>query len=188
MTALAYQDEWPLLIVCPSSLKLNWAVEIERWIGLNRECVQVVATAKESLDGLVCIISYDLARGLKEKLHAKKFQVVIADEAHYLKNGKAERTMTVVPILQAARRALLLTGTPALSRPIEIYQLLRALQPKLFPVEIQFGVRYCNSFQGPFGWQHNGSSNEDELHTFLSNTVMIRREKKDVLKVRCKHY
>ena len=46
-----------------------------------------------------------------------------------LKNREAQRTKAVLPLLQRARRALLLSGTPALSRPSELYTQLAALDP-----------------------------------------------------------
>lgn len=55
-------------------------------------------------------MSYDLASKLGHELHRANFQVVICDEAHYLKNDKAKRTEMIVPILQKATRAFLLTG------------------------------------------------------------------------------
>lgn len=41
VTALYYQAEWPMLIISPSSLRLTWAAEIEKWLGLDKDCVQV---------------------------------------------------------------------------------------------------------------------------------------------------
>ena len=55
-----------------------------------------------------------------EAITKQNFQVVIVDESHYLKNAKAARTKLVLPIIQAAKRAILLTGTPALARPAEV--------------------------------------------------------------------
>jgi SNF2 family DNA or RNA helicase len=49
------------------------------------------------------------------------FPTVVCDESHFLKTSSAKRTKATLPILAAARRRLLLTGTPALSRPAELY-------------------------------------------------------------------
>ena len=46
-------------------------------------------------------------------------------------------------LLQAATRVILLSGTPALSRPLELYTQICAIQPGLFPTFHQFGIRYC---------------------------------------------
>jgi SWI/SNF-related matrix-associated actin-dependent regulator of chromatin subfamily A-like protein 1 len=43
--------------------------------------------------------------------------VVVADESHFLKNDKAQRTKATLPLIKRATRAVLLTGTPATNRP-----------------------------------------------------------------------
>ena len=56
---------------------------------------------------------------------------------------QAQRTKETVPLLKAARRVVLLTGTPALSRPRELYQQLAALLPHRKLTMKVFGERYC---------------------------------------------
>ncbi|EDQ88339.1 uncharacterized protein MONBRDRAFT_9161 [Monosiga brevicollis MX1] len=180
-TAAYYQAEWPLLVVCPSSLKLTWHHEICKWLQIDESAIGVVSSKKSPMNKLVTILSYDLARNLHEHLTSADFQVIIADESHYLKNGKAARTKALMPLLHKAKRVLLLSGTPALSRPIELYQQLHALAPRLFRSEVAFGIRYCNSQLTAFGWRHDGSCNQDELHCVLERLVMIRRVKAAVL-------
>ena len=181
VTALCFRSDWPLLVICPSSLKLTWAHEISKWLGLGDDAVQVVENSKEKLTHAVVIASYDLARAMAKEVQRRQFRFVIADEAHYLKSRQAARTKTLVPVIQRAKRALLLSGTPALSRPIELFQQLRALRRDVFAVEVAFGQRYCNSHMTAFGWCHDGSTNEEELHALLQRTVMIRRDKRTVL-------
>lgn len=78
-------------------------------------------------DSKVTVLGYGLltsdARPLVEALSRRKFAVVVADEAHYLKSRNAARTQILVPLLQGAKRAILLTGTPALGRPEEVLTL-----------------------------------------------------------------
>ncbi|KAI9111354.1 hypothetical protein K1719_017044 [Acacia pycnantha] len=58
----------------------------------------------------------------KGRRRAKYFiQVVIADESHFLKNAQAKRTTASLPVIKKAQYAILLSGTPALSRPIELF-------------------------------------------------------------------
>lgn len=72
----------------------------------------------------VTVLGYGLltndARSLVDALKKQRFGVVIVDESHYLKSRNAARTKILVPVLQNAKRAILLTGTPALGRPEEV--------------------------------------------------------------------
>jgi SWI/SNF-related matrix-associated actin-dependent regulator 1 of chromatin subfamily A len=124
-----------------------------------------------------------------------KFQVIIADESHYLKSKQSKRTKSLVPMIKDAKRAILLSGTPALSRPLELYSQLNALDPGKWNDLKEFGKRYCRDARpsskkglfnshNRFSWGENGykgSNNTTELHFILSATVMIRRLKKDIL-------
>lgn len=48
---------------------------------------------------------------------------------------------------QAAKRVILLSGTPAMSRPSELYTQILAVRPALFPRFHEFGLRYCDARQ-----------------------------------------
>lgn len=63
------------------------------------------------------------ARALVEALNRQHFAVVVVDESHYLKSRNAARTKILVPLIQSAKRAVLLTGTPALGRPEEVREI-----------------------------------------------------------------
>lgn len=109
---------------------------------------------------------------------AGKYKLVIVDESHYIKDGAAKRTKAALPILKEARRCLLLTGTPALNRPKEVFTQLSALLPSAKIKMKDFGERYCggNRFD-----RYGGAQNLDELHSMLRGSVMVRRLKADVL-------
>ena len=142
-----YRAEWPLLIVVPSSLRLTWAEAFQQWLpSVSASQINVVLTGKDAVDKLVNIISYDLAVKLIDPIKKQKFHVVIVDESHYLKSRQSKRTKLLLPVLKAATRTLLLSGTPALSRPEELYPQLSALQLKLFSNFSDFALRYCSAF------------------------------------------
>ena len=72
---------------------------------------------------------------------------------------------------------------PAMSRPMELYVMLRALDPKLFYSKHLFGMRYCEGTFNGFGYEYRGATHIDELHTLLNDKYMIRRLKDDVLSI-----
>ena len=183
--ALAYKEDWPILIICPSSLKFVWRDEILKWIpDINDDKIniQIIKSGKEYFKCGVkmYIISYDLATKFEEKIIAKDFKFIIADEAHYLKSPDAKRTKSLMPIIKKSKRVILITGTPILAKPVELYPLLCMLRPDLFHNFKLFGYRYCDPKETRFGKDWNGSENIKELNFILKN-IMIRRLKKEVM-------
>ena len=181
-----YKDDWPVLILCPSSVKFSWRDELNNWlsdiINLDKEDIQVFKSSKDKIKNgeKFYIISYDLAIRNIDILIEKKFKCAIADEAHYMKNFDSKRTKLLIPILQRCKRLILLTGTPILAKPVEIYPLLTALRPDFFHSFKQFGERFCNPTQTIYGMNWNGYDNIRELH-FILKKIMIRRLKNEVL-------
>ncbi|NWU42394.1 SMAL1 protein, partial [Hylia prasina] len=180
--AAYYQQEWPLLVVTPSSVRFTWAEAFHRWLpSLSPESTNVIVTGKDNLTGsLINIISFDLLSRMDKQLKST-FQVVIVDESHFLKNTKTARCQAAMPLLKAAKRVILLSGTPAMSRPAELYTQIAAVQPTFFPQFHSFGLRYCDARKMPWGWDYSGSSNLTELKILLEQSIMIRRLKSDVL-------
>ncbi|NXG06646.1 SMAL1 protein, partial [Sakesphorus luctuosus] len=180
--AAYYQKEWPLLVVTPSSVRFTWAEAFHRWLpSLSPGSTNVIVTGKDSLTGsLINIISFDLLSKMDKQLKST-FQVVIVDESHFLKNIKTARCQAAMPLLKAAKRVILLSGTPAMSRPAELYTQIAAVQPTFFPQFHHFGLRYCDARKMPWGWDYSGSSNLTELKILLEESIMIRRLKSDVL-------
>lgn len=190
------RDSWPVLVLTPSSLRLHWASMIQQWLnipssdilvvlsqwsGSNRGGFRIVPSNTKGtihLDGVFNIISYDVVLKLQKILAESEFKVVIADESHFLKNAQAKRTSASLPVLQKAQYTILLSGTPALSRPIELFKQLEALYPDVYRNVHEYGNRYCKG--GVFG-MYQGASNHEELHNLMKATVLIRRLKKDVL-------
>ncbi|NXD78762.1 SMAL1 protein, partial [Halcyon senegalensis] len=180
--AAYYREEWPLLVVTPSSVRFTWAEAFHRWLpSLSPGSTNVIVTGKDNLTAsLINIISFDLLSKMDKQLKST-FQVVIVDESHFLKNIKTARCRAAMPLLKAARRVILLSGTPAMSRPAELYTQIAAVQPSFFPQFHSFGLRYCDARKMPWGWDYSGSSNLTELKILLEESIMIRRLKSDVL-------
>lgn len=97
-----------------------------------------------------------------------------------MKNLKSEKTKKLLPFLRNARRTLLLTGTPAMSRPLELYPQVQAVSPKLLGSLQEFAARYCDAKRTHFGVDMTGASHLEELQLLLEECVMVRRRKTDV--------
>ncbi|PRW20657.1 SWI SNF-related matrix-associated actin-dependent regulator of chromatin subfamily A 1 isoform X1 [Chlorella sorokiniana] len=178
--AAAYRDEWPLLVIAPSSLREAWADALHRWLNLTEDKMHIVHGGKDAAkvpSNVQClIISYNFVQKMDL---GKKFRVaVVADESHSLKESSAQRTKATIPLIKEARRAILLSGTPALNKPKEIFQQLSALVPSAKLKMSAFGERYC---QGNHFDKYGGASNLGELNAMLKSSVLVRRLKRDVL-------
>eukprot|EP00923_Selenidium_pygospionis_P046411 GHVN01080007.1.p1 GENE.GHVN01080007.1~~GHVN01080007.1.p1 ORF type:complete len:1122 (-),score=226.22 GHVN01080007.1:78-3443(-) len=184
--AAFYHDEWPLLVVCPSSIRFQWKDQALRWLPhiVSIDDVCVVKNGKSVIppQSKIIVISYDLLTK-NERFHSQAYKVVVVDESHYIKSTTAKRTQILTPLLRSARRAMLLSGTPALNKPTELYTQLSALLPE-FATYDEFASRFADKVQNPWSrrTEYQGSRHAEELHLLLKNSVMIRRLKKEVQK------
>ncbi|KAK6742222.1 hypothetical protein RB195_009842 [Necator americanus] len=180
-----YKAEWPLLILCPSSVKSAWKLQINKFLPFIQN-LYVIDKGTDMLPAVrtsntVVIMSYDQMVLKKKELEAASYYVIIFDESHMLKDGKAKRTQVALSLSKRASRVILLSGTPALSRPAELFSQIRLVNDKLFPNFHQFAIRYCDGKQGRFCFEAKGCTNSEELTAILLKRVMIRRLKSQVL-------
>jgi len=144
----------------------------------------MVSSSKHTIENnaLIHIMSYEIATKLSY-LFLKVCRTAILDEAHYLKSNSSKRSQNLIPVLTRMKRLMLLSGTPMLARPVELYNSLRLLRPDIFNDYNSFVNRYCDPKDNPYGGKDtSGAANIQELHYLLAEKVMIRRLKKDVLK------
>ena len=173
-----------VLVVCPSFLKWNWAEELDArtnftWTVPDGTPQQRKRTYNEFNTDFL-IVGYEQLVNDYDMIAAMNFQIVIVDEAHYIKNNKSKRSKAVIKFATTqVDRVFLLTGSPMLNRPNELWSLLHVIDPKRFPKYWPFVNRFC--VYG--GWQSKqivGAKNKRELNEILQE-YMIRRLKKDVL-------
>lgn len=173
------------LVISPTSLMRNWMREVERW-RVDGAPLHVVKKDREiPKEGPVtAFATYPMLVKLESKLKNGDWDVIIYDEAHWMKNPKAQRTAAGLAL--DAERMLFLTGTPILNRPIELWSLLQKIDPSTWFSWKNFATSYCAGFQhvtpnGKLVWDVSGASKQEELQQRLRSTCMIRRLKKDVL-------
>jgi SNF2 family DNA or RNA helicase len=178
-----------ILIICPASLKVNWKREIENY---SKATVGIVE-GKKWVDGKYVIINYDILKNFhslpkdkdkKKQIIDSNFDLVIIDEAHYVSNGKAQRTKLVNNLTSKIGRLWLLSGTPMTSRPMNYYNLLKLVGSRVANNWINYVRRYCDGKQIFRGyrkiWLTFGATNLEELRD-KTNDKVLRRLKEDVL-------
>lgn len=173
-----------ILVICPASVRVNWEREFENFSPMDRPC-SVILTGTDPIPARgVVIISYDLAVKLAHKLKTKTWDVLILDEAHYLKERTADRTKAIYgrgvkfPGIQA-KRIWRLSGTPAPNNASELYTQFKSAglaQENYW----DFTFRYCAGFDSNYGYKITGHKNVEELKGRMA-PFMLRRTKEEVL-------
>ncbi|KAL5280334.1 SMARCAL1 family protein [Megaselia abdita] len=179
-----YREDLPMLIVTTASTKDSWANHVRELMPYIN-CQQIVSlTSKDQYFGdcKVLITSYNMMERHIEKLVERSFGILIFDESHNLKNPKAKCTVHADRISRKSRHVIMLSGTPALSRPVELYSQLQMLD-RSFMTYKDYTLRYCEGKQSSYGWDANGQCNLKELKVVLEKKFMIRRVKSDVIKL-----
>jgi len=176
---------YPVAVVCPANLTLNWAKEYAKWLPERR--VGVVSGRKQfpehgTYD--VLVVGYPNLAAWQAQLTG--YGGYVFDESHYLKTYGTQRTKAAIKIVRRASKdapVLLLTGTPVASRPAEYVAQLDLLgQLDSFGGRWGFYRRYCDAHRDKFGqWRLDGHSNLEELNSTLRSTCYIRRTKEQVL-------
>jgi len=169
------------LIIAPASVKSSWVKEVKKWTKMSyieidgkTDMSKIPATVK------LWIINYDILSKHLDTLLKTRFDCIVGDEAHMVKSRTAKRTKAMMAIAKHSAHVVLLSGTPLLSRPVELFTLLNMVDSKTWNNWYDFTRKYCGGHQGRFGYETGGATNTEELHTRIKRHF-IRRLKKDVL-------
>ena len=166
-----------VLVVCPASLRINWKNELNAW--LTRPMEIGIAISNDLPDTDILVINFDILSRHVDALTSRHYDLLIVDEAHYIKNEKTKRYKAVKAVADSIKRKMFLTGTPIPNRPKEGFAIFNLLAPSLFPKCFPYALRYCAASKHRFGWDLDGASNLDELQSKLRESFMIRRLKKE---------
>lgn len=198
-----------MLIVCPASLKHNWQREFKKWDVKGLSIGIIDGEEEQEFETDVTILNYDILAAHREQIkNHGAWDIVCLDEVHYLKSGRADRTLEVFGGIKRnpdktirerfdpipAKRMLLLSGTPLVNKPKELWPLLKAIDPTGLGADwFAYARRYCEArpierFNPELhrmervGWWWDGAANLEELQEIMRSRFMVRRLKKDVLK------
>jgi SWI/SNF-related matrix-associated actin-dependent regulator of chromatin subfamily A-like protein 1 len=177
-----------ILIICPATLKINWKREIENY---SDRPIYIAESKNFSTEHDFVIANYDIIKNFHDPKKKEdsvilnsNFDLVIVDEAHYIKNATAQRTKLINDIVKKTERLWLLTGTPMTSRPMDYFNLLSLVDSPVAKNWMAYAIRYCAGYQFKVGnrkvWNITGASNLEELRERTSGTI-LRRLKENVL-------
>ena len=168
------------VIVCPLSVVVNWQREIKKFTG-KESTVWDSKSYTGKLNAQFHICHYDAVGKVVNDLRKQEFDLLVCDEATYLKNRQTIRAKSILGSYKERRKypgiktkyCLFLTGTPVMSRPIEAFALLNFLDKERFSNFFHFTQRYG-------GWKGEAPRNLQDLHDRTKDLV-IRRKKEQIL-------
>lgn len=178
-----------ILVVSPASLKENWLREFRKFSPADRPTQ--IPNPRQSIStsgSVVCVVNYDIA--VNPQLHGKlaelPWDMLVCDEAHALKNPASKRTRALLGergLFRHAASTVLISGTPALNHPGELYSALHSLHGAATRgLDYETWLRrYCHVAAGEHGPKVMGNKPEiAELKAALDG-FLLRRRRADVL-------
>jgi ERCC4-related helicase len=163
-----------LLIICPASLRRQWAQELLEKFNLQSQILDSRTWNRLQKEGIynplankqVVIMSYHYAARLEENLVAEQWDLVVMDEAHKLRNAYKESNKMGQALKRAlfGRKKLLLTATPLQNSLLELYGLSTLIDEHYFGDDKAFRKQYMQ----------NGSDQlelKERLSSFVKRTL-----------------
>lgn len=178
-SSLKDKKQIPSIVVCPSTLVLNWKAEVEKWCG-DIKVLTIKGTAVERAEDLdnykdynLIITSYDLLKRDIENYENKKFKYIIADEAQYIKNASTQNSTALKSLQGEIKFAL--TGTPIENSVAELWSIFDFIMPSY--------LYNYNKFKKKFEEPILKFEDKEALVRLkkLISPFILRRAKKDVL-------
>lgn len=164
-----------LLVVCPASLRKQWAQEMVDKFALptliadatvlRKSGLSAAAFLREQAGKAVLVVSYPFAVKHEEAFLAEAWDMVVLDEAHKLRNAhqRSNRSGQALRRAFAGRQKLLLTATPLQNSLMELYGLSTLLDEHLFGDE--------KSFRKSFVQQPDTAALKARLASFVKRTL-----------------
>lgn len=193
-------DAYPCLVICPSSLKINWQREFEKFTDKkalvldNSTCttwpyllkMAMYHVAVVNYESLRKFFVWDIKGGKSFRLkdvvfcpHIRMFRSIIIDESHRVKDPAAQQTIFTKGITTGKEWIILLSGTPVVNRPEDLVAQLSIMgRLQEFGGRTKFMADYCTD---PKDKKAEPAIPLSVLSDTLYANCMIRREKAKVL-------
>ena len=169
------------LIVCPKSVKSEWARMLKQFAPDTKFTI-INGSAKkreflwlDSIDQIV-ICNYEQIRIDQKYIDPKKFELLVLDEVTECKNYKAQITKLIINLSRSFEYVIALSGTPLMNHPSELWQIFNIVQPFLLGDFYIFKKRYLDE-----EFKLKSKQAKHDLHIAISR-LMLRRKKSEVEK------
>ena len=124
------------LVICPKSVMRGWEEQIEMFSDMSYVSITGVKSsdrlAKLKLDRNIYLINYEYTWRITDLLLEREFGLVIADEAHRIKNPTSKQSKACYKLADAAQYKIALTGTPVLNSALDAFGVMRFIDPTIF--------------------------------------------------------
>lgn len=182
LTSLSWGIEnkkFPIIVVCPASLKWNWKREVKHHFGMKVRVLKGQTPDMNLPKRDITIINYDILQYWLQYIQDINPKLLIIDECHMIGSRTTKRTKSVKYIARGVPHVLALSGTPLVNRPAELWNTLNIIKPRLFPTFFHYALEYCGAKRNRWGWEYKGATNIAKLHQILLDNVMDRCKKSD---------
>lgn len=181
LSYIVHSNKKKSLVVCPAGVKWSWHDQVKQHTYLDA----TVIDSKSSIDDIgftdITIINYDILKKFIDPICKANFELLVCDESHMIKSQKALRTKAIKKISKSIPSTIFLSGTPILSRPVELFTALNIIDPSTWNNWYSFTRKYCNGKETRWGYDVSGASNIEELQQRIKK-YFLRRTKSQVLK------
>jgi len=169
MCHLRTQGRTHFLVICPASVLVNWTHEIQNHTALPSYRLHGIDRTRNlriwEHKGGVAVTTYESLRSIAPR--DIELGMLVADEAHYVKNPGAQRSKAAHYWTQRTERVLFLTGTPMENHVEEFRSLVGYLQPeiasRLKPMDSLAGASRFREAVAPVYLRRNQEDVLDEL-------------------------
>lgn len=187
----------PGLVVCPASAKHVWEQEALHELGIRPYVIEGRMPSPHALRRIrpeLVVVNYDVLDVWLPWLKEFGFRSLFVDEVQCIKNSGPGSTRNkqrefsgsirgnaVRTVAKKIKHVIAISGTPLLSKPIELFSTLQMIRPSIFRSRLAYAHEYCQPRHTRWGWVYDGACRIPELHDLLEQTCMIRYLKRDVL-------
>ena len=172
-----------ILIICKKSIKTQWESEIRRIAGWDDEPIFVTGSTKKkrltAYEGIkdadrgILITNYHNFLNDFDEINEINYDLCVIDEAHCIKS-RGSKMNTLIGDTVCGKATILLTGTPIMSRPDDIWGIIHMVSPDYFGPYSEFKEKYIVTEFGIYGEQIIGAKNLDELQQMIQKFLIMR--------------